>query len=126
MQLGRTRRVQSLLIECLLRLADVVQEVDIALLQRLRGLAQSALLHAKLAQLTGKSAQALRLLLPDAELLRCELPDSLTKALELLTLLAVDVGDLTAHLTVLTRLLHQQVGDVLVDGRFLASQSALL
>ena len=42
LELRRTLRVERLLIECLLRLTDVVQEVDIALVERLRRLAKSA------------------------------------------------------------------------------------
>jgi hypothetical protein len=107
-------------------LAGVVQEVDVALLQRLSRLAKSALLHTKLSQLPCHRAKALSLLLANAKLLRGQLANALGHALELLTLLAVDACGSLSRLVARLRLLHQQVGDVLVDGRLLARQSTAL
>ena len=98
-----------------MRLADVVQEVDVALLQRLRRLTQSALLHPKLAQLTCHLAKALRGLLANTKLLRGQLPNTLAKALVLLCLLAEDACCGLRGLVARLALLHHQVGNVLVD-----------
>ena len=115
LQLAGALRIQRLLVECLLRLADVVQEVDVALLQRLSGLTQSTLLHAELAQLAAKSAEALSLLLANAKLLRGQRANALAKTLELLGLLAVNACCGLSGLVARLSLLHHQVGDVLVD-----------
>ena len=56
LQLGGALRIQCLLVERLLRLADVVQKVDVALLQSLSRLAQCTLLHAELTELTKKQS----------------------------------------------------------------------
>ena len=126
MQLRGALCIQRLLVERLLRLAHVVQEVDVALLQSLSRLAQCTLLHAELAKLTGKSAKALCLLLANAELLCGQAADTLAKALELLRLLAVDACCCLSRLVAGLRLLHHQVGDVLVDRSLLARQCAAL
>ena len=118
--------VDRLLVERLLCLASVVQEVDVALLQCLSRLAQSALLHAELSQLPGQRAKALGLLLSNAKLLCGQLADALTKTLKLLPLLAVQAACSLSGLVARLRLLHQQVGDVLVDRGFLARQRTAL
>lgn len=118
--------VKRLLVERLLCLAGVVQEVDVALLQRLSRLAKSALLHTKLTQLPCHLTEALGLSLADTKLLRGQLANALGHALKLLALLAVDARRCLGGLVARLRLLHQLVGDVLVDGRFLARQRAAL
>lgn len=84
MQLACALSIEHLLVERLLRLADVVQEVDVALLQPLSRLAEGTLLHPNLPKLGTQLTEARGLLLADAELLRSELPDPLAEALELL------------------------------------------
>lgn len=126
MQLACALSIEHLLVERLLRLADVVQEVDVALLQPLSRLAEGTLLHPNLPKLGTQLTEARGLLLSNAELLRSKLPDSLSEALELLSLLAVDVGNLAAHRAVLLRLLAQEVGDVLGNACLLPCQCTLL
>jgi hypothetical protein len=84
------------------------------------------LLNAQLSKLPAQRTEALGLLLTDPELLAGKLSDALRHVLELLPLLAVDVGQLGAHLAILPRLLHLQVGKVLSDARLLSCQRALL
>jgi hypothetical protein len=96
------------------------------LLHPLSGLAKSCLLHTELTKLTGHRAKALGLLLANAKLLASQTADALTKLLELLALLAKDASGRLGCLVARLGLLHQQVGDVLVDGCFLARQCTAL
>lgn len=109
LELRRTLRVERLLIECLLRLTDVVQEVDIALVERLRRLAKSALLDAELTQLATKCTQTLRDVLADAKLLTSQRSNALANVLERTCLLAVDAGSGLRDVGTLTGLCCQKV-----------------
>lgn len=122
LELRRTLRVERLLIECLLRLTDVVQEVDIALVERLRRLAKSALLDAELTQLATKCTQTLRDVLADAKLLTSQRANALANVLERTGLLAVDAGSGLRDVGTLPSLRCQEVGDVLLNVRLLPSE----
>ena len=126
LELRRTLRVERLLIECLLRLTDVVQEVDVALVERLRRLTKSALLDAKLAQLAAQRTQALRNILTDAKLLASKSTDALTDVLECPSLLAIDAGSGLRDVGALSRLGCQKIGDVLLDVGLLTSKRTSL
>jgi hypothetical protein len=96
------------------------------LVHRLRRLTQSALLHAQLTELTCKLPQPCCLLLANAKLLPGQLPDAHSKILELTGLLTVDTGNALPSLLPGGRLLQQEIGDVLVDRRFLSRKRSLL
>ena len=107
-------------------LADVVQEVDVGLLHALRRLADAELLQPLLAGLRAQLTKALGHLLADAKLLAGERPNALGNVLELPGLLAVDACERLSRIRPPRPLLHEQVGDVLLDVRLLSCKRTTL
>ena len=110
----------------LLRLADVVEEVDIALLERLRGLPKGGLLHAKLPHLTPKCPQARSNVTANIKLLPGQRTNALTNILKRPGLRAIDARSGLSDLRTLPCLCGEQVSDVLLNIRLLPCQCTRL
>ena len=126
LHLGCTLRIEALLVEGLLRLTDVVQEVDVGLLHALRGLADTELIDGLLTVLLTELSKARRHLLANAKLLSCKCTDALANVLKLPRLLAVDAGERLCGTRASRALLHEEVRNVLLHPRLLARDRRLL